>query len=419
MPSEILTDLKVKTVQPPPVGRVEIWDARERGLILRVTSNGKKSWALQYRTNVFDGTGRRKTKKVTLGAYGEGGGKITLAEARRLAVKTKAAVADGEDPSQLKIEDRAAAMADGRRRNVISIKDAIERFAGLSENADSKWKRRERPRILRRELALKYGEQGVGELSLNQLRGQQAAIRDRGAKILANRFAEAVRAFYKWAAEEYEIENPAEQLCRIVDEDDYARDRVLCREELKAVWDACGALTPLARDFVRVLMLTPHRVSTVANMRFYQVDDDGLWRIPRKLKKQKVNDQIMPLSMAALSIVRSRYAGDDDIDRLVFCSNRAGDMALQATSKIKSALDRELKGKVAHWRFHDFRRSFSTWAASARIDQSIVRKILDHGQARRDRLDAIYNRFEYIDEQRDALNRYSAHIGGAEVTGLP
>jgi integrase len=66
---------------------------------------------------------------------------------------------------------------------------------------------------------------------------------------------------------------------------------------------------------------------------------------------------------------------------------------------------------VAPWRFHDFRRSFATWAASARVDQSIVRKILDHGQSRRDRLDAIYNRFEYIEEQRDALNQYGSFIG--------
>ena len=47
MPSEILTDLKIKSVQPPPSGRLEIWDARELGLILRVTSHGKKSWVHQ------------------------------------------------------------------------------------------------------------------------------------------------------------------------------------------------------------------------------------------------------------------------------------------------------------------------------------------------------------------------------------
>ncbi len=412
MPSEILTDLKVKTIKPPAAGRIEVWDARELGLVLRVTSNGKKSWALQYRTNVYDGTGRRKTKKVTLGAYGEGGGKITLAEARRLAVKTKAAVADGEDPSQLKVEDRAAAIADGRRRNIVSLATAIERYARRHEQDSSIWKRHERPRILRRELAPKYGEQGIGELSLAQLRRQQAAIQNRGSPIMANRYAEAVRAFFKWAVEEYEIDNPAELLGRVVDESDFSRDRVLSKDELARIWGACETLTPLARDFVRVLMLTPHRVSTVASMRFYQIDDNGLWRIPKKMKKQKVNDQMMPLGARAYSIVKSRYSGEpDDIDRLVFCSNRAGDTALQATSKIKAALDRTLAGSVTSWRFHDFRRSFATWAASARIDQSIVRKILDHGQARRDRLDAIYNRFEYIDEQRDALNEYAKFFG--------
>lgn len=412
MPSEILTDLKAKSVQPPASGRLEIWDARELGLILRVTSHGKKSWALQYRTNTFDGRGRRKTKKVTLGAYGDGGGRLSLAEARRLAVKTKAAVADGEDPSQLKVEDLAAAIADGRRRNVISLEKAVDSFAGEFRNDSSKWKSHERPRILARELVPKYGEQGIGEISLAQLRKQQKCILDRGANFMANRYAEAVRAFFKWAAEKYEIENPAEHLGRVIDESDFTRERFLSQKELAAIWTASDYLTPLSRDFVRVLMLTPHRVSTVANMRFAQVDDEGLWRIPKTIKKQKVNDQVMPLGERAHEIVRSRFSGErDDLGRLVFCSNRAGDAALQATSKIKSQLDRVLGDTIPHWRFHDFRRSFATWAASARIQQSVVRKILDHGQVQRDRLDAIYNRFEYLIEQRDALNKYARFIG--------
>lgn len=229
---------------------------------------------------------------------------------------------------------------------------------------------------------------------------------------MANRYAEAVRAFFKWAIVEYGIEDPSSALGRVFDESDHSRDRVLSRTELKEIWTASDVLTPLSRDFVRVLMLTPHRVSTVAAMRFVQVDEGGLWHIPKKTKKQKVNDQVMPLGRVTHAIVRSRFSGEEDgIDRLVFCSNRAGDTALQATSKIKTCLDRALGDSVAPWRFHDFRRSFATWAASARVDQSIVRKILDHGQARRDRLDAIYNRFEYIEEQRDALNQYGSFIG--------
>jgi len=79
-------------------------------------------------------------------------------------------------------------------------------------------------------------------------------------------------------------------------------------------------------------------------------------------------------------------------------------------SQIKTRLDKALGDDFEAWRFHDFRRSFSTWAAAEGIDQIIVRKILDHGQGHRDPLDAIYNRHQYIDEQRQALNLFARAI---------
>lgn len=407
MASERLTDKRIAAIKPPTSGRTEIWDAAEKGLILRVSPNGRKAFAVQYKINEFDRSGYRKTRKLTLGEYGPHPPAMTLKEARRLARAAKAAVDGGEDPAQIKIDENENRKETARRKNALTVSEAIEAFAAESVDSPSKWKRHERPRILRSEVVTRFGRRGVGELTHENLAAIQSAIAGRGAKFAANRFAEATRAFFRWAVDRYGIANPSIRLSRITDEEELARDRFLSPAELNKVWSATVELTPLSRDFVRVLMLTPQRVSAVTGMRFDQVASDGIWLIPKGQKKQKVTAQALPLADRAREIIAARTTNVTDPSCLVFSSGRAGDRRLQATSKIKARLDRVLRDQLDPWRFHDLRRSFSTWAAANGIDQVVVRKILDHGQGHRDKLDAIYNRFSYVDEQRAALNSYA------------
>ena len=84
-----LTDLFVKKVQGGPQ-RAEYRDGHTRGLMLRVTPNGNKTWAVLYRRK----SDARK-RRYTIGAYPA----FSLNEARDRAQEALAAVARGEDPA--------------------------------------------------------------------------------------------------------------------------------------------------------------------------------------------------------------------------------------------------------------------------------------------------------------------------------
>ena len=45
-----LTDAWLRTLAPPAVGRLEVWDKRVRGLVLRITPNGTFTWSARART---------------------------------------------------------------------------------------------------------------------------------------------------------------------------------------------------------------------------------------------------------------------------------------------------------------------------------------------------------------------------------
>ena len=58
----LLTDVMIRQARVPEAGRVELWDSKVRGLLLRVTPNGARSWSVFYRF-------RGEKRLFTLGAY--------------------------------------------------------------------------------------------------------------------------------------------------------------------------------------------------------------------------------------------------------------------------------------------------------------------------------------------------------------
>jgi len=111
-----LTTAFLKALRPPASGRVEYWDARTPNLILRVSASSAV-WAV--RATTYDG----KRTNVKLGTYPA----VGLAEARRRALATLAAIYRGADPVAEKRAARAA------RRAALAARKVVER--GIRQEA--------------------------------------------------------------------------------------------------------------------------------------------------------------------------------------------------------------------------------------------------------------------------------------------
>ena len=408
MPSVELTDKTIRAIQPPAAGRLEVWDTKEAGLILRLSKTGKRTWCLQYKADEFDGKGRRKTKRLTLGPYGAEPPAITLRQARSLAIRAKADIEHGIDPAAQKRTDFEQAREQGRKRNAATVAEAIEDYCSLDADSPSRWKAEERPRLLRKELGGPFGHRGIGEVADTDLVKLQQAIYRRPAQITSNRFVAVARKFFAWAADTYDIDNPSTRLRPLVDERDRHRNRSLSVDDLQTLWSASESLRPASRAFLRFMILTPHRRETIAKLRFSSIDGEGQWRIARFEKKAKRHEQMIPLSQVALAIVEERRQSTSG--EYVFATGKAGDVPPSGFSKLKTAIDARLPEDFEPWTFHDLRRSFRTWAPSAGVSREVARKILDHAQGSADVLDAVYDQYRYLDEQREALNAYAEAI---------
>jgi hypothetical protein len=209
-----LTARTVETLKPQQGKRREIADHVVRGLSLRVSAAGGKSWALRYRNS--DGIQRR----LTLGGFPA----LSLNKARAAARQARGRVADAADPAREKQDQRRA----GRRARREKPQTLLDLWVAFSREELPK----RRPStaayhawLWRKHVGPRLGDQRLADLSAAIVR---PALRDvgAGAPVTANRAMTLLRRMLNFAVEEEIISvSPLAGARRLYDE--ASRERVL------------------------------------------------------------------------------------------------------------------------------------------------------------------------------------------------
>jgi hypothetical protein len=100
--SRALTDAAVRNIQTPSTGRVEIRDPGCRGLELRITSTGAKTFAFRFRDRHS-----KRVERITIGRYPD----VMLRDARLRADELRREIAAGRNPAVHKREAPARTFA--------------------------------------------------------------------------------------------------------------------------------------------------------------------------------------------------------------------------------------------------------------------------------------------------------------------
>ncbi|MDU8910992.1 integrase family protein [Aestuariicoccus sp. MJ-SS9] len=190
----------------------------------------------------------------------------------------------------------------------------------------------------------------------------------------------ALKAMFNWAIDHgYYDRNPF--LRRKVRFEE--RDRLLTDEEIGAVWHY--EQQPFS-SIVKLLILTGQRRNQIWRFEPKWVRNDELVFPAIVMKGNKAHT--IPITGFG------EYLPDTPF-------------AFNSWSKSKAKLDKETG--VTDWVLHDFRRYFSTTMARLGVPLHITEHIIDH-RSQVSGVAAIYNRYTYLDEMRDALNRYERHV---------
>jgi integrase len=216
-----------------------------------------------------------------------------------------------------------------------------------------------------------------------------------------------------WSARSDDFRSPLVRGMARTKPSEHRRARVLTDDEIRAVWAACDQL-PVFGPYVRFLLATGARRNEVAMMKWSELDENGVWRLPKERSKTGV-ELARPLSRMALDIL-------DGIPRTgcAFPFSYNGRTGMTGFSKPKRELDQRVAAVLAEengrlpipiprWTIHDVRRTSASLMQREHVGVSreVIEACLGHaikGVA------GTYQRHSYGPEMKRAFEALSAEV---------
>ena len=416
MPRRALTDRLILSLTSLGKRQHEHFDGFCPGLLLRVTSCGRKTWDFVFRCPT---TGKRV--RMRIGHYPA----VTLAAARERALEAHRAMGEGRDPRVVEIiptvktmkaliEDRLAMELRGKKRSASAVE----------------WR------------ANAYIIPLVGNVPVADFRidPHYNLVTDphvkRGRVRTAGTLFQDLRAYFNFAIRRGVIEYS--RIARVKRPDiPMPRTRHLTCEEIAIVWHALPEVLTRSDhgpSILRLCLVTGQRIGEVSGIHKSEVDlKNRVWTIPAARSKNK-HEHAVPLSDLALTIIREAMRNTNgeilfpNRDGTGPLGQRAINHALLNAQKPRKNLPLGKFG-IPRWSPHDLRRTVATQMATranglgiAHID---IGHVLNHRSITKSSVtQVVYIQGDFVDEKREALERWGAFLtsviegqanGGAKI----
>jgi integrase len=356
-----LTELTLRSLRVPPAGQVIYWDRQLTGFHVRVSAGGAKTFGVAH------GRGRQR---ITIGRYPL----MPLADARQRARAILLAVA-----------------LHPQKRPPLPFPDAVHRYF---ETRKAELRTSTHMELKRHFKAHFRWDKDVAEISVRDVADVLDAIAAQGER---RHSYTVLKTFFKWCeAREFVAKNPLANLPK--PKAGAPRERFLDRQELRAVWDA----TAPEDDYflmVRLLMLTGQRCNQIASLHEDWIDyEEKVINFPAWVMKSN-RQQRLPFG----PLIEAHLRMANPTDGFLFSRTGTG-MMFDNWGRNKKRLDEICP--VRGWRHHDLRRTWATHSAQMDTAPHVIERVLAHSSGTISQIAAIYNRFKYEDQMREAILRF-------------
>lgn len=405
------TDELFKSKPVRESGRAEIGDTQVQGLIARYNKNGTASFYSLFRVRGAGGispTGkslRGKQQRMFLGTNEE----IAVDEARAKSLEIRSKAGRGIDP-----RDELRTMCLLRNSNKVEavVPDFIRLYAKPNTKA---WRNAERS--LNNYFVKKLGNKPITDITKGDVHSLLDEIVNKEKIGAAREVRKHMGTFFSWAvSREICRNNPLTGLKRIDLAQNNNAGRSLTDEEVKAFYLATFKLGYPFGDMYRLLLFTGQRRNEWAEARIEEINiSDRCLEVPRERYKSK-RDHIIYFSDEVKEMVEKlpKWA----YSNYYLFTTTAGRVPVsgfgQAKKRLDALMEEELckmhgikNYKLEPYRIHDLRVTCETRLANLGFNQDVRDRVLGHASRG---LQKIYNKYDYANEKREAMNAYAKHL---------
>jgi integrase len=392
MPKVNLTDRFCATVTARSI--TDFFDIKTKGLNLRVSPSGSKSWAV-----MFTSPDTEKRARMMLGTYPA----TSLATARTLAIEAHSKVEAGDDP-------RAVAGSYNAYMTVaMLIESYIAKHAGTIKTGKALAQR------LRSDVLPIMGNVKLAELHRRDVQRVLDQINERGSPQSERKVFGDIRSMIRWAVSRGDLEHDMMQGMKAPGVSP-PRERFLTEEEIAALWEAWPTLLPPRVTLaLKLALVTGQRIGEVTGMTEDELDlRKAVWTIPASRAKNG-SQHVVPLTAMALELIKE--ARRTTINGRLFpglSSMKIGQQVIRYRDRLP----------VLDWAAHDLRRSVCTHLAKMGVPVLHIGAVANHRQVTKAGVTlSHYVQHDYAKEKREALelwaDRLSAIVAGTAPKVVP
>jgi integrase len=322
--------------------------------------------------------------------------KLSVDQARRIALKHFGTILNGTDPQAVKEAERAELARP-------TLEAAVQKYLDAQRD-------RVRPKSLVAMTAYLSGDRyfpNLHRLLLHTVTRDHIApslvrIAENSGTSSSGRARAILSSFFAWCmVQGLCASNPVLQTEAVEGND--SRERVLTNAELAAIWNACDGNDDYSK-IIRLLILSGTRRQEIGGLKWSELDLDAGTLTVAAERSKNGRKHILTLPEAALKIIRAveQVPGRD----YLFGDHAEG---FRIWPHAKAKLDAKL-GAMAAFTVHDIRRTFATGMADViKVAPHVVEAMLNH-VAKKTRVQQTYNRATYADERKEALELWAAHV---------
>jgi integrase len=421
-----------------------IWDTRTKGLCVLVSRGpkDKRQATVTFRVVYYlkDSPGRPRYKK--LGRYPNDFANFDIDVVRETALKVRNDARQGIDPRKPKLTGDTRAV-----EQVIDlfIKDHAKNTRTGDETARmlrcyvvTEWAGKDIESITKTDVSDLLNRIARGDIKSVQKSGESRKI---GTPAVARSVRTQLSVLFNWYVDEHgsdAFRTPVVKTAKLKQWRPKDRDRVLCDDEIRALWEACDTMGAYGAA-VKTMLLVGQRVDKVGSMRRRDIKDHyvipaykdrdtkkvmpardigHVWDASRPDDPPNKGVSAVPLPALALDIINAvpviAVRKGQKAEDYVFTTT--GTVPLGGLSKYKARLDgkmltllrqwAEQRGddpkqvKLEPWQLRDLRRTARTLMSRAGVDRDIAEHCLAHKQRG---VEGIYDRYKHLPGQRDAF----------------
>jgi integrase len=392
-----------------PEGRKEttVFEAGRTGLGVRVQNTGVKTFVVQKTQR--DG----KRFRERLGLFGD----ITVDEARKLRDQIAVDLANRIDLNARRAKEKAEAA----RPKPIALRELIEQWRAHLQRKRRASYASKAPKAVERALQL-YLDQPVASLDRRAVRACFTPLGAGAARVAGI----SLIACLNWGEEINLIDvNPLGKFK--APEKPPSRERALSLAEARRIFAVADELPYPEGPLVRLLMLTGARREEMGALHWSEVfdlDDEERARIELSGPRTKTGaSHTIPLSSAARELLLAvpRLVTGARFEKSKYVFTKQGRSSFQSWSDLKLKLDAALgEPAITDWRMLDFRRTLVSILAVKpyRIDSAVLDKLLGHAPSKLSGIARVYNRAEFEEERREALETWASALASGDVVSI-